>query len=92
MSYDFSRSHIKQINDIGIPTLCLLGRKEAPFTVTDRSKIAGSNPLDLFVTVSSFGPIPEVFEDAGINLAKGFLGTRIPVIVGPSLDNRNELS
>ena len=92
MSYDFNRPHIKQINDAGIPTLFLLGCKEAPFTVTDRSKIAGSNPLDLFITVSSFGPIPEVFEDARIDVAKGSLGTRIPVIVSPSPDNRIELS
>ena len=91
MAYDFNRTHIEQISDIGIPVLCLLGCEEAPFTVTDRSKIAGSNPSDLFTWVSSFGPIPEIFEDAGIDVAKGFLGTRMAMIVGPSPDNRIEL-
>ena len=91
MAYDFNLTRVKQINDIGIPALCLLGCKEAPITVTDRSKIARSNPSDLFAWVSSFGPGPEVFEDAGINVAEGFLGTRMAMIVGPSPDNRIEL-
>ena len=91
MAYDFNHTSVKQINDVSIPTLCLLGCKEAPFTVTDRSKVARSDPLELFVWMSSCGPIPEAFEDAGINVAKGSLGTHMAMIVGPSPDNRIEL-
>ncbi len=90
MAYDLNRTHVSQINDIGIPALCLLGGEEAPLTVADCSKIARSNPSDLFIAVPSFSPIPEVIEDAAINVAKGFLGTHMAMIVRPSPDDRIE--
>ena len=73
VTYDLNRTHVKQIDDIGITAFCLSGGKEAPLTVADGPKIAGSNPSNLFIAVSSFSPIPEVIENASINVAKGFL-------------------
>ena len=69
MTHDLNRTHIKQIYDSGFTALCLLGCKKAPVAVTNGSKIAISYPLDLFISVSSFGPSPEVFEDAEVNVA-----------------------
>jgi len=36
--------------------------------------------MGLFVWVSSFSPLPEVFEDAVVNVIKGFLGARVAVV------------
>ncbi len=92
VAYDFNRTHIKHIDDIYFTPLCLLGCKEAPFTVTDGSKITLSYPIGLFVFVSSLSPHPEVFEDAVVSVVKGFLGARVAVVVGPSSHHRVEHS
>jgi hypothetical protein len=92
VAYDLDRTHIEQIDDIGFTTLCLLGCKEAPFAVTNGPKITISYPMGLFAWVSSFSPLPEVFENTIVNVVKGFLRTRVAVVVGPSPHHRVEHS
>ena len=90
MAHDLNRTHIEQIYDLCFTALRLLGCKEAPFAVTNGPKITVSYPLGLFVWVSSFRPPPEVFEDAVVNVIKGFLGACVAVVVGPAPDHRVE--
>ena len=92
MTNYFYRSHIDQIDDISPTALFLSGCKEGPLSVSNGSEIAISNPLGLFSLVPSFSPYPEIVEDAGINIAEGFLGARMTVIVGPTTDHWVELS
>lgn len=90
MAHDLNRAHIEQINDLCFTSLRLLSCKEAPFAVTNGPKITLSYPMGLFAWVSPFSPLPEVFEDAVINVMKGFLGARVAVVVGPAPDHRVE--
>ena len=82
------RGHIDQTDDVSPTFLCFFGCKEAPFAVTNGPKITVSYPMGLFVLVPSFSPPPEVFEDAIVNVAKGLLGTRVAMVVGPTPDHR----
>ena len=91
MAHNLDRTHIKQIHDLGFTTLRLLGCKETPVAVTNRSKITISYPLGLFARVSSFSPTPQVFKDARINIVEGIFGARMAMVVGPSPDHRVEL-
>jgi len=87
MPYNFNRTHIKQIYDFWFTFYCLLSCEERPFSRTDLSKISISNPLGSLVSMSFPGPDPQIFEDAAVNIAKGFLGTNISMVVGPSPHN-----
>ena len=90
MAYDLNRAHIEQIDDLCFTVLRLLSCKEAPVAVTNGPKITISYPMGLFAWVSSFSPLPEVFEDAVVNVIKGFLGACVAVVVDPTPDHRVE--
>jgi hypothetical protein len=90
VAYDLNRTHIEQIDDLRFTALRLLSCKEAPVAVTNGPKITISYPMGLFVWVSSFSPLPEVFEDAIVNVIKGFLGACVAVVVSPAPDYRVE--
>ena len=83
-------THLDQIEELGPTFLCLIGCEETPIMVTNGSEITVLNPLGLFMWVPSFSPFPEIIEDAGINIAEGFLGACMTVIIGPTPDYRVE--
>ena len=92
MPYNFHCIHVKQIDDSGRTVFQFLGSTEDPVTPADGSKIAFLYPSFSFVAVSLPCPVPENSVDADIYIAKGFLGTDMPVIVCPSSYYGVELS
>ena len=56
-----------------------------------RREVLASLPVGRFVGVASVGPAPELPEDMVVKPGEGSLGGSMPVVIGPTPNNRVEL-